>query len=214
MTEHFQFDHLKFSLYENAHEMKMYESYYKNGDWDEGRIVQYHNIELPPAANVLNYGQGIFEGLKAYLSVKGKIVMFRLDQNAKRFVRSAAKLGMAPVTEEKFINAARDVVLANEYYVPKSPDGKYTLYLRPVYIGIEELLGVRASTEYLFYIFASPVGPYFDKVGVVRLTVSDVHRAAPKGTGDAKAVSNYAVTMKPKKKPMPKGTKMLFTSIH
>ncbi|MFQ5583026.1 MAG: branched-chain amino acid aminotransferase [Calditrichia bacterium] len=205
MSDHFKFEHLKFSLYEKAHEMKMYESYYKNGSWDEGRIVQYHNIELPPAANILNYGQGIFEGLKAYLSVKGKIVMFRPDQNARRFVRSAEKLGMAPVTEEKFLNAVRDVVLANEYYVPKSSDGKYTLYLRPVYIGIEELLGVRASNEYLFYIFASPVGPYFDKVGVVRLLVSDVHRAAPHGTGDAKAVSNYAVTMKPKKEARAKG---------
>jgi branched-chain amino acid aminotransferase len=199
MTEHFKFDHLKFSLYENAHDMKMYESYYKSGVWDGGKIVPYHNIQLSPAANILNYGQGIFEGMKAYLSVKEKIVMFRPDENAKRFARSAIKLAMPPVPEEKFIKAVNDVVLANEFYVPKTSDGKYTLYLRPVCVGTEPLLGVRASNEFLFFIFASPVGPYFDKVGVVHLLVSDVHRAAPHGTGDAKAVSNYAVTMRPKK---------------
>jgi len=205
MAEKFQFEHLTFSLYSNAHDMKMYESHYKSGSWDNGGIVPYHNIELSPAANILNYGQGIFEGMKAYYSVKGKIVLFRPDENAKRFVRSAQKLAMAPITAEQFMNAVKEVVLANEYFIPDSPNGKYTLYLRPVYIGTEPLLGVRASKEYMFFIFASPVGPYFDKVGVVRLMVSDVHRAAPHGTGDAKAVSNYAVTMRPKNEAVAKG---------
>jgi hypothetical protein len=197
MAERFQFEHLTFSLYPDAHRMKMYESYYRDGAWDHGSIVPYHNIELSPAANILNYGQGIFEGIKAYYSVKGHIVLFRPDQNAKRFIRSALKLAMPPVTEEQFMNAVRDVVLANEFFIPESKDGKYTLYLRPVCVGTEPLLGVRAAKEYLFYIFASPVGPYFDRVGIVRLMTSDVHRAAPHGTGDAKAVSNYAVTMWP-----------------
>ena len=205
MTEKFQFEHLTFSLYPNAHQMKMYESYYKDGAWNEGKIVPYHNIELSPAANILNYGQGIFEGMKAYYSVKGNIVLFRPEQNAKRFVTSAKKLAMPPVTEEQFMSAVRDVVLANEYFIPESKDGKYTLYLRPVCIGTEPLLGVRAAKEFLFFIFASPVGPYFDKVGVVRLMVSDTHRAAPHGTGDAKAVSNYAVTMRPKSEAVAKG---------
>lgn len=205
MAEKFKFEHLTFSLYPNAGDMKMYESCYKNGSWDRGEIVPYHDIKLSPAANVLNYGQGIFEGMKAYYSVKGKIVLFRPDQNAKRFVRSAEKLAMPPVSEEQFLNAVKDVVLANEYFIPQDFEGRYTLYLRPVCVGVEPLLGVRASNEYLFFVFASPVGPYFDKVGVVRLMVSDVHRAAPRGTGDAKAVSNYAVTMGPKNAAKSKG---------
>jgi len=65
-------------------------------------------------------------------------------------------------------------------------------------IGTEPLLGVRPSKEYLFYIFTSPVGPYFPGVGVVRLVVLDVHRASPNGTGDAKAAANYPGTMRPK----------------
>ena len=205
MPSPLNFRNLKFSLFPHAHEMKMYESYYKNGAWDEGAIVPFHNLELSPAANILNYGQGIFEGMKAYRSVKGKIVMFRPERNAERFARSCHKLAMAEVSPEKFMDAVRRVVLVNEEFIPDSEDGKYSLYLRPVCIGTEALLGVRSSQEYLFYIFASPVGPYFDKVGVVRLCVTDVHRAAPNGTGDAKAACNYAVTMPPHNEAVSKG---------
>ncbi len=198
-------EELKFSLYKYAHEMMMYESYYRDGQWDEGKIVPFHSIELSPAANILNYGQGIFEGMKAYRSSTGKIVMFRPEKNAQRFVRSTHKLAMPPVPEEKYLDAVRRVVLANEAFIPQDLTGRYSLYLRPVCVGIEPLLGVRASSEYLFYIFGSPVGPYFDKVGVVRLIVTDVHRAAPHGTGDSKAASNYAVTMLPKREAQQQG---------
>ena len=178
--------------------MMMYESYYRDGSWDPGRLVPFHPIELSPAANILNYGQGIFEGMKAYRTVKGKIVLFRPEKNARRFVRSAEKLAIPSIGEERYLQAVKEVVLANQQFIPESPDGRCSLYIRPVCIGVEPLLGVRPSREYLFYVFASPVGPYFEKVGVVRLMVMDVHRAAPNGTGDAKAACNYPVTMRPK----------------
>lgn len=199
------FSNLTFSLYKNAHEMKMYESYYRGGAWDKGKTVPFHNLELSPAANILNYGQGIFEGMKAYRSVKGNIVMFRPEENAQRFARSCRKMAIPEVPVDKFMNAVRQVVLQNEEFIPDSDDGKYSMYLRPVCIGTEPLLGVRASKEYLFYIFASPVGPYFDKVGIVSLWVTEVHRAATNGTGDAKAVCNYPVTMGPKIEAQKKG---------
>jgi branched-chain amino acid aminotransferase len=198
MTTSRNFSNLTFSLYEKAHEMKMFVNYYKNETWDEGKMVPFGNIEFSPAANILNYGQGIFEGMKAYRSVKGNIVMFRPEENARRFARSCHKMAIPEVSVDKFMNAVRDVVLQNEEFIPPSDHGKYSMYLRPVCVGTEPLLGVRASKEYLFYIFASPVGPYFEKVGIVSLWVTDVHRASTHGTGDAKAVCNYAVTMPPK----------------
>ncbi len=198
MARQINCDELTFSLYPHAGEMKMYESYYRNGEWDKGAIVDFHNISLSPAANILNYGQGIFEGLKAYYSKKGNIVLFRPQENARRFERSAAKLAIPGLTAEKFMQAVNDLVQANRDFVPKSDDGRCSMYLRPVCVGIEPLLGVRAAKEYLFYIFASPVGPYFDKVGIVRLIAKEVNRASPYGTGDAKAVCNYPVTMRPK----------------
>jgi len=159
MPKHLDCNQLTFSLYPEPEKMFMYEQYYRDGQWQPGQIVPFHNIELSPAANILNYGQGIFEGMKAYRSVKGHIVLFRPERNA---------------------------------------EGRCSLYIRPVMIGTEPLLGVRPSKEYLFYIFTSPVGPYFPGVGVVRLVVLDVHRASPNGTGDAKAAANYPGTMRPK----------------
>jgi len=198
-------DELTFSLYPYAHEMKMYESYYRNGSWDEGSIVDFHNISLSPAANILNYGQGIFEGMKAFYSARGNVVLFRPEENARRFVRSAQKLAIPDLSIDKFMQAVKDVVLANKEFIPRSDDGRCSMYLRPVCVGIEPLLGVRASHEYLFYIFASPVGPYFDKVGIVRLIAKEVNRATPHGTGDAKAVCNYPVTMRPKQEAKAEG---------
>jgi len=198
MTDHIKCEDLKFSLYPHADLMNMYEQYFREGRWQDGQIVPFHSIELSPAANILNYGQGIFEGLKAYRTARGKIVMFRPQKNAERFVRSAQKLALPPFSESQFMEAVKATVLANEEFIPDSHHGRCSLYLRPVCIGIEPQLGVAAAKEYLFYIYASPVGPYFDKVGVVKFLVMDVHRAAPRGTGDAKAVCNYPVTMRPK----------------
>ena len=196
---------LSFSLYPHAQEMKIYESYYRNGKWDKGAIVKFHDIPLSPAANVLNYGQGIFEGMKAYYSVKGKVVLFRPEENARRFEKSAYKLAIPGMTADKFMEAVLGIVKANLDFIPQDDDGRCSLYLRPVCIGIEPLLGVRAAKEYLFYIFASPVGPYFDKVGIVKLLARDINRASPHGTGDAKAVCNYPVTMRPKQEAIAEG---------
>ena len=198
MARQINCNELTFSLYRYAHEMKMYESHYRDGKWDQGNIVDFHNISLSPAANVLNYGQGIFEGLKAYYSHKGHVVMFRPDENAKRFERSAEKLAIPAFSAEMFMKGVIEIVKANKDFIPRSDDGRCSMYLRPVCVGTEGLLGVRASKEYLFYIFASPVGPYFDKVGIVKLVAKRVNRASPHGTGDAKAVCNYPVTMRPK----------------
>jgi branched-chain amino acid aminotransferase len=198
-------DQLTFSLYPHANEMKMYESYYRDGKWDEGAIVDFHDIQLSPAANILNYGQGIFEGMKAYYSLRGHVTMFRPEENAKRFEKSAHKLAIPGMTAEKFERAVVDLVKANLDFIPKCDDGRCSMYLRPVCIGTEALLGVRAAKEYLFYIFASPVGPYFDKVGIVKLIAKNINRASPYGTGDAKAVCNYPVTMRPKQEAIGEG---------
>jgi len=199
------FGKLTFSLNELSYETMMFESWYKDGAWDAGELVSFRPIPLSPAANILNYGQGIFEGMKAYRSVKDRIVMFRPDDNAARFARSGAMLAMAVVNEDKFMDAVRQVVLANTDYIPDSDGGKYSFYLRPVSIATEAMLGVKPATEYLFYIYGSPVGPYFDKVGVVSLMVTDMHRAATNGIGSAKAVSNYVATMPPRQQAIEKG---------
>ena len=193
------FGKLSFSLYSDIEQMSMFEAHYENGEWQKGSIIPYHHLELSPAANILNYGQGIFEGMKAYRSTKNpeNVLLFRPMENARRFRTSCQQMAIPEVLEEVFMDAVFDVVKANADFVPASDDGSHSLYLRPLCIATEPMLGVRAANQYTFLIYASPVGPYFSNVGIVRLAVTDAHRAAPHGTGAAKAVCNYAGSMRP-----------------
>jgi branched-chain amino acid aminotransferase len=148
------------------------------------------------AATCLHYGQEAFEGMKAFRGVDGKIRLFRPDENAKRLIRSANGVMMAPVPEDLFIKACVEAVKRNERFVPPAGSGA-SLYLRPLLIGTGAEVGVKPANEYLFLVFAGPVGPYF-KEGFkpVRMQiVEDADRAAPLGTGTFKVGGNYAASL-------------------
>ena len=76
------------------------------------------NISISPAAGVLNYGQGLFEGMKAYRTDKDRVVFFRPDESARRMQRGADRLKMPPVPESIFIDAVEQVVQANIDWLP------------------------------------------------------------------------------------------------
>ncbi len=174
---------------------KRFVSNYKDGKWDEGFLTNDENIVLNESAGVLQYAQTCFEGMKAYTTVNGDVVIFRPDLNAKRMADSARRLEMPVFPEDKFVEAVKEVVRANIKYVPPYGTGA-TLYLRPFMFGSAPVMGVKPSAEYQFRIFASPVGPYF-KGGSkpITLKVSDFDRAAPNGTGHVKAGLNYAMSL-------------------
>lgn len=174
---------------------KRYVSNYKDGKWDAGVLTEDSNIVLNESAGVLQYAQTCFEGMKAYTTVDGKVVVFRPDMNAKRMADTAKRLEMPVFPEDRFVEAVEEVVKANLKYVPPYGTGA-TLYLRPFMFGSAPVMGVKPSAEYQFRIFASPVGPYF-KGGAkpITLTVSDFDRAAPHGTGNVKAGLNYAMSL-------------------
>lgn len=172
-----------------------YVSIWKDGSWDDGKLVEDNNITISEGSTALHYGQQCFEGLKAYRTADGKIQLFRPDENAKRMNNSCKRLLMPELPIEKFVNACIQVVKANEAYVPPYGTGA-TLYLRPYVIGIGDNLGVKPAPEFLFGVFCSPVGPYF-KGGLapVNFMISDYDRAAPYGTGAAKVGGNYAASL-------------------
>ncbi len=172
-----------------------YVANYKDGKWDEGALTEDATITMSECAGVLQYAQTCFEGLKAYTTKDGKIVCFRPDLNAERMVSSCEKLKMPVFSEERFIDAVKQVVNANREWVPPYGSGA-SLYLRPYMFGYDAVIGVKPANEYQFRIFATPVGPYF-KGGVKPLTVriSDLDRAAPRGTGHVKAGLNYAMSL-------------------
>lgn len=176
---------------------KRYVSNYKDGAWDEGALVTDSNVVINESASVLQYAQTCFEGLKAYTTEDGHIVVFRPDLNGERMAMTARQLEMAEFPVERFVEAVAQTVLANEAYVPPFGSGA-TLYVRPYLFGSGPVIGVKPATEYQFRIFTTPVGPYF-KGGVRPLTlcISDYDRAAPHGTGHVKAGLNYAMSLHP-----------------
>lgn len=178
-----------------------YLAYYRNGQWEKGELTEDATLHLGESSPCLHYGQQAFEGLKAYRTKDGSVQLFRPDQNAERLQRTADRLLMPQVPTEMFIDAVKQVVRANEEYVPPYESGG-TLYIRPLLIGIGDIIGVKPADEYIFTIFAMPVGNYF-KGGLTPtnfLVSEDFDRAAPYGTGAAKVGGNYAASLLPGKK--------------
>lgn len=172
-----------------------YVSMYRDGAWDEGTLTDENTVTINESAGVLQYAQTCFEGLKAYTTADGKIVCFRPDLNAERMIDSCERLKMPTFPKERFIDAVRRTVAANREWVPPYGSGA-SLYLRPYMFGYDAVIGVKPASEYQFRLFATPVGPYF-KGGVKPLTlrISDLDRAAPRGTGHVKAGLNYAMSL-------------------
>ena len=172
-----------------------YVSNFKNGAWDEGTLSTDDMVTISECACVLQYAQTVFEGMKAYTTEDGRIVVFRPDLNAERMENSAKRLEMPVFPKDRFVDAIVKLVEANADYVPPYGSGA-TLYIRPYMFGTNAVIGVKPADEDQFRAFCTPVGPYF-KGGVKPITirVSDFDRAAPRGTGHIKAGLNYAMSL-------------------
>ncbi len=171
--------------------------YFRDGKWGHLEISSEETINIHMAATALHYGQEAFEGLKAFTGKDGQIRVFRWEENAKRLQRSAEAILMEAVPTELFKEAMETVIKLNKDFIPPYGTGS-SLYLRPLLIGSGPQVGVKPATEYLFVIFATPVGPYFKEgfkpvdVEIVR----DYDRAAPQGTGNVKVGGNYAASLR------------------
>lgn len=174
---------------------KRYVSNYKDGKWDDGVLTTDNKVIISEDAGVLHYAQECFEGLKAYTTKEGHIVIFRPDLNAERMYNTAKRLEMPSFPKDRFVEAVKQVVEANIDWVPPYGSGA-TLYIRPVMFATGEVIGVKPADEYQFRIFATPVGPYY-KGGAkpIAIKISDFDRAAPRGTGHIKAGLNYAMSL-------------------
>jgi branched-chain amino acid aminotransferase len=169
--------------------------YDEDKGWHSGALVPYAPIQLEPSASVLHYGQAIFEGFKAYRQPDGGVSTFRPAANARRFAASARRLAMPELPEDLFIEAADVLIRHEQGWVP--PAVGESLYLRPLMIATEAVLGVRPAKRYLFLLFGSPSGAYFPK-GVKPVSVwisTEYTRAAPGGTGHTKCAGNYAASL-------------------
>ncbi|HOK02019.1 MAG TPA: branched-chain amino acid aminotransferase [Spirochaetota bacterium] len=167
--------------------------YYKDGKWSDGELVSDEYITMHMAAPCLHYGQEAFEGLKAFETKDGRVVVFRPSENWKRLQKTSERIFLPAMPEEMFLEAIRKVVSANRRFVPPYGTGA-SLYIRPFLIGVGAKVGLGPASEYIFVIFVTPVGPYY-KGGltpVKAMVITGFDRAAPDGVGDCKVGGNYA----------------------
>eukprot|EP00208_Stichococcus_sp_RCC1054_P006688 CAMPEP_0206139414 /NCGR_PEP_ID=MMETSP1473-20131121/5915_1 /ASSEMBLY_ACC=CAM_ASM_001109 /TAXON_ID=1461547 /ORGANISM="Stichococcus sp, Strain RCC1054" /LENGTH=434 /DNA_ID=CAMNT_0053533199 /DNA_START=157 /DNA_END=1461 /DNA_ORIENTATION=+ len=167
-----------------------------DGEW-KGELQPYGPISLMPSAQTLNYGQSVFEGMKALRTAEGRIVIFRPEMNAARMASGAAKMLMPAPPQEMFIRAVQEVVRSNQELVP--PAGKGALYLRPLLLGTGPLLGLGPAPSYTFVVYGAAVGAYFKggQLDPINLLVEEsFHRAAPGGNGAVKAAGNYSPVLR------------------
>lgn len=170
--------------------------YFRDGKWSEPFMTQDENVSMHIAATVLHYGQGAFEGLKAFEGVDGRVRIFRPDENARRMAETAEYIRMAAPPVELFVDMVTQVVKANARFIPPYGTGA-SLYIRPVLFGTGPQVGVKPSDEYLLIIFVTPVGPYYKEgFNPIKVIVDREHdRAAPCGTGHVKVGGNYAASL-------------------
>jgi branched-chain amino acid aminotransferase len=169
--------------------------YSLDGGWHAARIEPYGSIEMDPATMFLHYGQGVFEGLKAYRTDSGQIQLFRPQENIKRLNRSCRRLCIPEVDEDFALESLKQLIALEKDWVPGASET--SLYIRPTIIAMDPFLGVRASHNYRYFIILSPVGAYYPEGfnPVKILVTSELVRAVRGGVGEAKTPGNYAASL-------------------
>lgn len=193
MDQEIDWKKLPFGYYPTDYNVRCY---FRNGKWGEIEVTSSDKIELHMAATALHYGQELFEGLKAFRGVDGKVRIFRLNDNAERVRSSAKGILMEPVPEDIFCKMCEMAVKLNERFIPPYGSGA-SLYIRPLEIGLSPSIGVKAASEYMFIVMVTPVGPYFKTgFGCTDICIMrDYDRVAPRGTGRFKIGGNYAASL-------------------
>lgn len=174
----------------------MYVREYDNGEWGQGKIVPFDAVELLPCSSILHYGQGVFEGLKAYRDANGTVRLFRARDNFKRMQTSCDRLCMPAVDVEEAYAALEELVDIERDWIPTEKGT--SLYIRPFMFADDESLGVHAAKRYKFVIILSPSGAYYSHgFAPVALKVEREYvRASKGGTGAYKVIGNYAASIK------------------
>jgi len=170
----------------------MFVAEYQDGKWGKARIVPFNNLPLSPSLAGLNYGQSIFEGMKAYRDVAGGIQLFRPKDHHARLNRSAVRTCMPEIPEDLFINGLETLLDIDRDWVPT---GRGTsLYIRPIYFATDTTIGMHPSHNYVLVIFTSPSIAYYNRPVQVLVQTSYV-RAYEGGVGYVKLAGNYAHAM-------------------
>ncbi len=150
--------------------------------WFNGQLVDWHDATLQATTHVINYGSGVFEGIRFYETDKGSAV-FHLDAHLDRMARSLELFHInTRFSIEDLKQACIDVVKAS---------GASSGYLRPqVQYGLSRLsLGALNVVDAMVVFW--PMGKYRDKEGLSVIT-SEIQRISPKAVAiEAKVIGFY-----------------------
>ncbi len=162
--------------------------------WHSARIQPYRPLQIAPSTLVLHYGQSAFEGMKAYRTEDQRQVLFRPRLNFERLNRTAHRICLPEMDIDVAVNSLKDLLRIERNWIPKEPGT--SLYIRPTLLAVEEALGLKVSSEYLYFVILCPVGPYYPEgFNPVKIVVEEQYvRAAPGGVGEAKTAGNYAAS--------------------
>jgi branched-chain amino acid aminotransferase len=193
------FDNLGFGNIFSDH---MFSMAYENGHWRNPEIIPYQALAIEPGVATLHYGQTVFDGYKAFRGEDGQARTFRPERNAQRLYDSCQRLciPIMPADELRdiMIQATRQLIELDHAWMPSQ--WGHSLYIRPLVIGTEATLEVRAANSYRFIIMTAPVGGYFTNLKKgVSLRVEDrfTRAASIGGLGAAKTAANYAASLLP-----------------
>jgi len=190
-------DTLKFGRAFTDH---MFVMEYETGKgWFNGRIEPYGPLSLDPAAAVFHYGQEMFEGMKAYKTLDGRVLLFRPYMNAERARASNIRMCMPDFEADMFVEAVKTIVSVERDWIPDKAGT--SLYIRPFIIADDPFLGVHAADHFVFVIICSPVGSYYSTPGGGLAATSiyverEYVRSAVGGVGFAKVGGNYGASLK------------------
>ncbi len=172
-----------------VHTDHMFVCAFKDGSWQDPKVVPYQALSLDPSAKVFHYGQAIFEGMKAYKDTEGGVWLFRPEENQKRLNISAKRLAIPEIPEGIFMEGLKTLIQVDHEWIPKSEGS--SLYIRPFVFASGQGFHASPADEYMFIIACSPSGAYFSGKLGVRIE-EKYSRAANGGVGYAKAGGNYA----------------------
>ena len=186
------FNNLSFGTFFSDH---MFMCKYSNGSWKNPKILPYGSISLDPSISSLHYGQAVFEGMKAYKDSKGKVWLFRPEENFERMNRSSLRLNIPELPKDLFFKGLTNLLRIDSEWI--KPGIGNSLYIRPFIFASSPNLQAAPSKEYMFFIICCPVKSYGYEGRVDVLISEKYSRAANGGVGYAKAAGNYAAQFYP-----------------
>lgn len=156
--------------------------------WMDGELIPWNEAKVHILSHTLHYGNGVFEGTRAYMTEKG-LAVFRLQEHTKRLLDSA-KIVMikSPYTQKELEDAQIETLRRNHY--------ESNVYIRPIiFLGYGVMGLYHVNAPVCTAIATWEWGAYLGEEGLengIRVKTSSFVRNSIKSTmGKAKAVANY-----------------------